>query len=161
MPIDGEAAPAALITDQTDEIAALLERIAAKLAEFPGCALTFAIEGDFGTGKSPLAQLVAEKIGGTVVLLDDVFPPAEGAVSPKRTCLRKSQIGQARTNLGDEALPLGQSGRASVLVLISADEVAVLGEVIMEGGVNGAEFLECLHPPKPQHRPLSSSKGQM
>lgn len=34
-------------------------------------------------------------------------------------------------------------------------------EVVEDGGVNGGEFLQTSHPPKPQHRPLSSSKWLM
>ena len=43
--------------------------------------------------------------------------------------------------------------------MISTDEVALLIEEVVEGGVDGTEFLQCLHPPKPEHCPLSSSEG--
>jgi hypothetical protein len=43
----------------------------------------------------------------------------------------------------------------------TADEVALLIEVVLDRGVNGAEFLQRLHPPKPEHRTLSSSERLM
>ena len=39
--------------------------------------------------------------------------------------------------------------------------MAVLVEVIVEGGVDGAELLECLHPAEAKHRSLSSSERQV
>ncbi|MDB5439627.1 MAG: Subtilase family protein [Caulobacteraceae bacterium] len=55
--------------------------------------------------------------------------------------------------------PLSQGGRASFFVQVSADEVALLIEVVADSAVDGGEFLERLHPPKPLHGPLSSSEG--
>ncbi len=37
--------------------------------------------------------------------------------------------------------------------------MAILVEVIVEGGVYGAEFLQALHLPEPQHRSFSSPEG--
>ena len=41
-------------------------------------------------------------------------------------------------------------------VEVSADEVALLAEMIVDRAVYGSEFLECLHPLESLHRPLSS-----
>jgi hypothetical protein len=60
-----------------------------------------------------------------------------------------------------QGLPLGQGGRATDLVGFAIDEVAFLVEVVVETGVNRGEFLQRLHPPKPQHHPFSSSKWQV
>jgi DNA-binding transcriptional LysR family regulator len=38
--------------------------------------------------------------------------------------------------------------------------MAFLAEVVVEGGVNRGEFLECHHLPKPVRRPLPSSERQ-
>lgn len=45
--------------------------------------------------------------------------------------------------------------------MISADEVAILVEVVVEGGMDGAEFLQGLHLAEALHGPLSSSKQQV
>jgi len=63
--------------------------------------------------------------------------------------------------LAGARLPLSQGSWASGLVIVSADEVAILVEGVVEGGVDGAELLQCLHLPEPQHRSLSSSEVQM
>jgi hypothetical protein len=47
------------------------------------------------------------------------------------------------------------------LLCLSADEVAVLVEVVVEGGVDGAELLQRLQLPEPQRGPFSSSEGQV
>jgi hypothetical protein len=39
--------------------------------------------------------------------------------------------------------------------------VALPVEQVVDGGVDGGEHLQTSHPPKPQHRPLSSSEWQM
>jgi len=54
--------------------------------------------------------------------------------------------------------PLGQSGRATLLEYISAVEVTVLVEMIVDEGVSGSEFLKGLDIPGPVHRALSSSE---
>jgi hypothetical protein len=47
------------------------------------------------------------------------------------------------------------------LETISADEVAVLVEVVTEGGMDGAEFLQGLHLAEAWLGPLSSFKRQV
>ena len=60
-----------------------------------------------------------------------------------------------------EDSPLGLGIRASLLVSFAADEVAFLIEVVLDRGVNGAEFLQRLHAPKPEHRMFSPSERLM
>ena len=49
----------------------------------------------------------------------------------------------------------------SGLVCLSANEVAILIEVVVEGGVDGAELLQRLHLPEAEHRPFPSPERQM
>ena len=60
--------------------------------------------------------------------------------------------------LGHDCPPLGQGGRASLLVELAADEMALLVEMVGDGSVDRGEFPEGLHPPEPQHGALSSSE---
>ncbi len=53
--------------------------------------------------------------------------------------------------------PLGKSGGAVSLEVVSAVEVAFLVEVVMDGGVDGSEFLQTSHASETQHRSFSSS----
>jgi len=69
--------------------------------------------------------------------------------------------GRRGRSLGGERLPLGQGGRASGFEVISADEVAILVEVVVEGGVDRIEFLQGLHLAEPLHGPFSSPKRQV
>jgi len=46
-------------------------------------------------------------------------------------------------------------------VIVSADELAVLVEVVVEGGVDGAELSQSLDLPEAEHGPFSSSDGQV
>ena len=55
--------------------------------------------------------------------------------------------------------PLGLGGRASLLVSFTAEEVAFLIEVVLDRGVNGAEFLQRLHAPKSEHARSLRRKG--
>ncbi len=55
-------------------------------------------------------------------------------------------------------MPLSQSGGAVLLEDITATEVAVQVEMVVDQGVNGGEFLQGLDVPEFGHRPLSSSK---
>jgi len=57
--------------------------------------------------------------------------------------------------------PLGKSGGAVSLKVVSAVEVAFLIEVVVDGGVDGSEFLQASHLPEAQHRTFSSSKWQV
>ena len=58
-----------------------------------------------------------------------------------------------------KAAPLCESGGAVGLKIVSTVECALLIEMIMDRRVDGCELLQCPHPTKPEHRPLSSSKG--
>ena len=60
-----------------------------------------------------------------------------------------------------ELTPLGKSGGAVQLEIVSAVEVALVVEVIMDRGVNGGKFLQASHAPKTLHRLFSSSQWQM
>jgi hypothetical protein len=42
---------------------------------------------------------------------------------------------------------------------LTIGEVSFLVEMVMDGAVDGGEFLQCLHPAKSEHRPLSSIDG--
>ncbi len=53
--------------------------------------------------------------------------------------------------------PLGKSGGAVSFKVVSALEVAFLVEVVMDGGVDGCEFLQTSHASETQHRSFSSS----
>ena len=57
---------------------------------------------------------------------------------------------------GCKLASLGQSGRAALLEYISAVEVTVLVEMIVNGGVSGSKFLQGLDISEPGHRALSS-----
>ena len=61
------------------------------------------------------------------------------------TCLCWTQLGPKHRSSGGERLPLGQGGRAAGLVILAIDEVAFVVKMIVDGGVYGNEFLECLH----------------
>jgi len=63
--------------------------------------------------------------------------------------------------LSRRASSLGKCGRSSGFEIVSADEVAVLVEVIVEGGVDGAELLQGLHLPEAEHGPFSPSERQV
>ena len=55
-------------------------------------------------------------------------------------------------------MPLGEGGRAADFVSLAIDEVAFVVEMVVDRGMDGAEFLKGVHPSKPQHSPLSSSE---
>ena len=62
---------------------------------------------------------------------------------------------------GHEAAPLGQGSRAEQLLGRSIDEVAIGIEVVLDVGVDGGELRQRLHSAKSEHRPISSSEGEM
>ena len=64
-----------------------------------------------------------------------------GAVSPTARSLRMTQIVQGCHGSGRDFVPLGHSGRAAGFIVVAADEMSVLVEVVVESGVNGTEFL--------------------
>jgi hypothetical protein len=63
--------------------------------------------------------------------------------------------------LTHDCAPLRQCGGASLAVEVSADEVALLTEMVVDGPVDRGEFLQCLHPAKALHDPFSASKRQV
>ena len=48
-----------------------------------------------------------------------------------------------------------------MLVLLAADEMALLVEVVVDVGVDRGELLKGLHPSKSEHRALAPPDGQM
>ena len=56
-----------------------------------------------------------------------------------------------------ELTPFGDSGGAVQFEIIAAVEMAFLVEVVMDGGVDGSEFLQTSHASETQHRSFSSS----
>ena len=77
---------------------------------------------------------------------------------------RSSAHGATRppsSHLNCEGAPLGQRGGAPLFVDLAGDEMALLIEMVMDLGMNCAEFLQRLHASKPLHSPFSSSKRRM
>ena len=68
---------------------------------------------------------------------------------------------RAIDDLRRKGAPFRRCGRASLLVNLPGDEMALLIEMVVDLGVNRAELLQRLHTSKPLHRPLSSSKRLM
>ncbi len=76
-----------------------------------------------------------------------------------QTNANQSQFAPARRISGcAELTPLGKSGGAVELEVVPAVEVAFLIKEIVDGGMDGGEFLQTSHPPEAEHRPFSSSK---
>jgi putative transposase len=73
---------------------------------------------------------------------------AAGSVKVTRERLRLAQSSRTLQRLGGESAPLGQRVRASLFENVAADEMALLIEVVVNLGVNRAEFLQCLHATK-------------
>jgi len=81
-----------------------------------------------------------------------------------RYCQTKSNQGRKcrRAGLsGCQLTPLGQGCRMVMLEDVTAIEMTVQVEVIVDRGVNGGEFLEGLDVPELRHRALSSSERLM
>ena len=57
-----------------------------------------------------------------------------------------------------QARPSARAARVPWLENVAADEMALGVEGVVDGGLHRAEFLECLHPAKALHGPLSSSE---
>ena len=85
----------------------------------------------------------------------------EGDGSGWRCCqtnANRSQLADGDEISGHaQPTPLGKSGGAVSLKVVSAVEVAFLVEVVMDGGVDGSEFLQTSHASETQHRSFSSS----
>ncbi len=60
-----------------------------------------------------------------------------------------------------ELTPLGKSSDAISLEVGSADEVALLIEVVVDRGMGGGELLQAAHPPEALHCSFSSSQRLM
>jgi hypothetical protein len=60
-----------------------------------------------------------------------------------------------------EFTPLGESGGAVGLEVLSVGEAAFLVKMVRDGGVDSGEFLKASHPPEAEHRPLPSSEWQV
>ncbi len=79
-----------------------------------------------------------------------------------RTNANQSQFAAKSRNLrGTKLAPLGESGGAVDLEVLSAVETALQIEMVLDYGENGNEFLQCLPPPEAEHRPLPPSKGRV
>ena len=63
--------------------------------------------------------------------------------------------------LAHDCLLLRKGGGASCFVDVAADEMAFVVEMVVDGGMDGAEFLKGVHPSKLQHGPLASSERLM
>ena len=61
-------------------------------------------------------------------------------------------------DLRRDMLPLDHGSRPSDLVVVAADKVTFLVEVIVEGGMDGAKLLQRLHLSEPEHGSLSPSE---
>ena len=70
-------------------------------------------------------------------------------------------FGAGACRLSGKCLPLGKGSRSPGFEVVSADEVAVLVEVVVEGGVDGAELLQGLHLAEAEHGAFSPSERQM
>jgi hypothetical protein len=76
-----------------------------------------------------------------------------------QTNANQSQFAPIRRISGcTELTPLGKSGGAVQLKIVSAVEVAFVVEVSMDRGMDGGEFLQTSHPPEAEHGALSSSE---
>jgi hypothetical protein len=61
---------------------------------------------------------------------------ARGAVSPRPTCLQGGARSPNPRRLGRDLPPLSRGGRASLFIVLAADQMAFLVEVVVEGGVS-------------------------
>ena len=57
-----------------------------------------------------------------------------------------------------KATPLGESGGAVGLEILSAVEGALIVEMVEDGSVDGSELLQCSHPPAAKHCPFPPSE---
>ncbi len=79
-----------------------------------------------------------------------------------QTNSNQSQFPADSVNLsGTKLTPLGESGGACQLEGISAGERSFLVEVVVDGGMDGGEFLQTSHAPKPLHRAFASSERKV
>ena len=62
------------------------------------------------------------------------------------------------SRLAHDCAPLRKGRRALDLVVLPTDEVTFLVEVVVDRGMDRAEFLQRVHSSESQHRPLSSSE---
>ncbi len=79
-----------------------------------------------------------------------------------QTNSNQSQFATETANLSRTKLtPLGKGGGAGQLEGVSAGERSFLVEMVVDGGMDGGEFLQTSHAPKTLHGAFASSKRQM
>ena len=62
---------------------------------------------------------------------------------------------------GTKLAPLRESDGSVALEIVSGVEMSFLIEEVVDGGMNGGEFLQTSHLPETEHGPFSSSKQEM
>ena len=75
-----------------------------------------------------------------------------------QTKANRSLLTAARLRSGGKLPPFGQRGLPVLLEPVAGIEVSVEIEVVVDGRVDGGEFLKTSHLPEAEHRPLSSSQ---
>ena len=79
-----------------------------------------------------------------------------------QTNSNQSQFAAETVNLsGTKLTPLGKSGGPGQLEDASAGERSFLVEVVVDGGMDGGEFLQTSHPPETLHGAFPSSERQV
>jgi len=79
-----------------------------------------------------------------------------------QTNSNKSQFATECVNLsGTKLAPLGKSSASGQFKILTRVKMAFLIEVVVDGGMDGSEFLQTSHLSKALHGPFSSSKRQM
>jgi hypothetical protein len=79
----------------------------------------------------------------------------------RETNANQSPIVPEQRLSGRQFTPLGQGGGAVVFEYGSSVEVTVEVEEVVDGGVNGGEFLQTAQAPEAEHCSFSSSKRQV
>ena len=101
-----------------------------------------------------LAEVLSASLGRRVTA--QIIKPDE----LKKGCCQSNRykslfaVGWPSLDLRRDMLPLDHGSRPSDLVVVAADEVTFLVEVIVEGGMDGAKLLQRFHLSEPEHRPL-------
>jgi hypothetical protein len=85
----------------------------------------------------------------------EVFYSEDGCCQTKAN---RSLLTAARLRSGGKLPPFGQRGLPVLLEPVAGIEVSVEIEVVVDGRVDGGEFLKTSHLPEAEHRPLSSSQ---
>ena len=75
--------------------------------------------------------------GGRLGLTVSAMCSLSAALSEQQRCVRgQHRSPNLKLRLGHKSMPLGQCGRASVLVNVTGDEMALLIEMVVDLGVN-------------------------